>query len=221
MLTFKGPSVIDIAAEWLRASTHVLIGAGAGLSVAAGIDYTDSESFAELYPATRRRGFRACYELIGRHDLPPPVFWGYWGVHVQHVRFAPGVAAVYEALRQLTKNKDVFVVTSNVEAIFVRNGFEADGVWTPQGDFAHMHCTARRLPECARLVWSSEPVLERLLQHLDPTTHEVDAPGLLVARRAEAVSSSTFVRMRPSSRARTSTRASDVSSGYSRQWTVH
>lgn len=37
---------IDRIAEWLERSTRVLIGAGAGLSVAAGLDYTDEKSFA-------------------------------------------------------------------------------------------------------------------------------------------------------------------------------
>ena len=68
---------IERIAECLERSPRVLIGAGAGLSVAAGLDYTDEESFARHYPGLRRRGFRACYELIGRHDLPAPVFWGY------------------------------------------------------------------------------------------------------------------------------------------------
>lgn len=93
---------IERIAEWLEHSPRVLIGAGAGLSVAAGLDYTDEESFARHYPGLRRRGFRACYELIGRHDLPAPLFWGYWAVHVKLARFTPHVGPVYEALRRLT-----------------------------------------------------------------------------------------------------------------------
>ena len=169
------PTAIERAAEWLATSPRVLIGAGAGLSASAGIDYTDTHSFERLYRGMKRRGFRACYELIGRHDLPATAFWGYWALHVHHVRFAPRVAPVYQALRELTRGKDVFVVTSNVEAMFVRHEFNSDHVWTPQGDFAHMHCTARGRPSCAERVWRSEPIIQRLLQHLDPDTEEVDA----------------------------------------------
>ena len=63
-------TAIERAAEWLATSPRVLIGAGAGLSASAGIDYTDTHSFERLYRGMTRRGFRACYELIGRHDLP-------------------------------------------------------------------------------------------------------------------------------------------------------
>jgi NAD-dependent SIR2 family protein deacetylase len=170
----ESSATIERIAEWLERSPRVLIGAGAGLSVAAGLDYTDEESFARHYPGLRRRGFRACYELIGRHDLPAPLFWGYWAVHVKLARFTPHVASVYEALRRLTADKDVFVMTSNVEGLFKRHGFEADRIWTGQGDFAHMHCTEQRLPSCAGSVWPSEPIVESLLERLDPITQEVN-----------------------------------------------
>jgi len=58
--------------EWLTASTHILIGAGAGLSAAAGIDYTDQDNFAQVFPALVQRGFRARYELIGRRAITRP-----------------------------------------------------------------------------------------------------------------------------------------------------
>jgi NAD-dependent SIR2 family protein deacetylase len=172
-------AIVERVSGWLATAPRVLIGAGAGLSVAAGIDYTDTESFARLYPGMKRRGFRACYELIGRHNLPPAAFWGYWALHVHETRFSARTAPVYQALRALTADKDVFVLTSNVDAFFTRHGFDADRVWTPQGDFAHMHCTARRRSACADLVWASQPIVENLLKHLHPSTQEVsDASAL-------------------------------------------
>jgi NAD-dependent SIR2 family protein deacetylase len=186
-------TTIERIAEWLERSPRVLIGAGAGLSVAAGLDYTDEGSFARHYPGLRRRGFRACYELIGRHDLPASVFWGYWAVHVKLARFTPLVAPVYQALRRLTADRDVFVMTSNVEGLFTRHGFDADGVWTRQGDFAHMHCTARRLPSCVELVWPSEPIIQRVLEHLDPITQDV-APAAVP--RCPACGGSVFFNVR-------------------------
>jgi NAD-dependent SIR2 family protein deacetylase len=181
-------------ATWIADAPRVLIGAGAGLSVAAGIDYTDTASFARLYPGMTRRGFSACYELIGRHDLPPEAFWGYWAVHVHDARFAERSAPVYQALRALTAGKDVFVVTSNVDAFFTRHGFDATRVWTPQGDFAHLHCTARRRPACADMVWDSLPVIQEVLKHLDPSTQEVTDAA--VVPRCPACGGSVFFNVR-------------------------
>ena len=87
-----GPTLAERAetlARWLDESAKVLVGAGAGLSVAAGIDYTDEEDFARHFPALVRRGLRARYQLIGYDGLDEPAFWGYWASHVQQIRFTP------------------------------------------------------------------------------------------------------------------------------------
>lgn len=121
------------------------------------------------------------------------MFWGYWAVHVKLARFTPHVAPVYEALYRICADKDVFVMTSNVEGLFTRHGFEADRIWTRQGDFAHMHCTERRLPSCAELVWPSEPIVQRVLEHLDPITQEVDPAAV---PRCPACGGSVFFNVR-------------------------
>jgi len=59
----------------------VLIGAGAGLSVAAGIDYGDRASFARDFPDLVERGISAADQMIGR-ALPPSVYWSYCARHV-------------------------------------------------------------------------------------------------------------------------------------------
>ncbi|MEU8663552.1 NAD-dependent protein deacetylase of SIR2 family, partial [Actinoplanes philippinensis] len=105
--------------RWIAGADRILIGAGAGLSVAAGYDYGDETRFAELFPALHRRGLRARYQLIGRR-LPPPLMWGYWGRHVADIRFGPGGHDVYQRLRALVGDRDHFVMTSNVDGLFAR-----------------------------------------------------------------------------------------------------
>lgn len=93
-------------------------------------------------------------------------------------------------------------MTSNVEGLFTRHEFDADRVWTRQGDFAHMHCTARHLPSCGELVWRSEPIIERLLARMDPITQRWIPRPCQRVRRAQGQSSSTSARIRRSSRDR-------------------
>ena len=85
-------------------------------------------------------------------------------------------------------------MTSNVDAFFTRHGFDATRVWTPQGDFAHLHCTARRRPACADMVWDSLPVIQALLKHLDPSTQEVTDAA--VVPRCPACGGSVFFNVR-------------------------
>ncbi len=170
--TLLPPPPPVLARRWLSESDRVLIGAGAGLSAAAGIDYGDTVTFARLFPAMVKRGFRAQYQLIGYEGLSPEAKWGYWATHVNHVRFSQGTHGVYQRLLELVRGKDVFVVTSNVDALFERNGFAPERVYTPQGDYARMQC---RTP-CRRETWPTRPIVDRVLAALDPHTQEVTDP---------------------------------------------
>jgi hypothetical protein len=127
------------AAEWITAADRVLITAGAGLSAAAGFDYTDRERFAELFPALHRAGFRARYEMIGR-DLPPEYLWGFWAVHTEDIRFNPEPSPLYQRLRGIIDDRGYFVMTSNVDQLFSRNGFDSERIYTPQGDYGLYQC---------------------------------------------------------------------------------
>ena len=114
-------------ARWIREADRVVIGAGSGLSAAAGLDFGDEEDFAERFPALVRRGLKAAYQMIGYSDLSEAAFWGFWAVHVMQMRFADGRNAVYEGLLRVVREKDCFVLTTNVDALFVRNGFDPSG----------------------------------------------------------------------------------------------
>ena len=163
------------AARWIRDAERVVIGAGAGLSAAAGLDYGDQEDFAARFPALVKHGLKAAYEMIGYSDLSEAAFWGYWAAHVAQMRFADGRSAVYETLRCLVAGKDCFVLTSNVDAMFARNGFDPDRIWSIQGDYAFMQC----LRPCTTEVWPSAPAIRRALDAMDPETQEVADPDCI------------------------------------------
>jgi NAD-dependent SIR2 family protein deacetylase len=168
-----------VARAWIDQAEHALIGAGAGLSVAAGIDYTDPVSFAHLFPAFVRKGFTARYQMIGNTELTPEAHWGYWATHVRDVRFTDRISTVYQDLRGLVGDKEHFVVTSNVDGMFYRHGFDSVRCFTPQGDYAAMQCMTQASPECRDLVWESRPIVDRLLSHTNASTQEVMRADLL------------------------------------------
>jgi NAD-dependent SIR2 family protein deacetylase len=160
---------------WIDEADRVLIGAGAGLSADAGVDYTDEVGFARTFPALVKRGLKAPYQMIGYSGLPTELFWGYWLKHVDEVRFGDGRRQVYELLFNLVRDKDWFVLTSNVDALFARNGFDAGRVCSIQGDFAFLQCYT----PCSDALWPSAPVLARLLPEIDPATQALRDPGLV------------------------------------------
>ncbi|MFB6878307.1 NAD-dependent protein deacetylase of SIR2 family [Streptomyces sp. NPDC056323] len=157
----------------LAEADRVLITAGAGLSAAAGYDYGDEDRFRELFPALHGLGLRSRY-LVGV-PLPPELLWGYWAVHIGDIRFSPAPNPLYQRLRALVGEKDHWVMTSNVDGLFARNGFAPERIFTPQGDYGRYQCAA----PCTPAVWDSEPLVAQLLAAYDPGTGAVTDPGAL------------------------------------------
>lgn len=159
----------------IRDAKVALIGAGAGMSAAAGIDYTDSERFRQLFPVMYRRGFRNNYQLMGYQGLSEAITWGYHAMHVQNVAYDHQQATVYQQLFSLVKEKEYFVITSNVDTMFAKNGFDTERIFTPQGNYKLMQC----MQPCSDETYDTRPILDRLLAHLDPLTHEITDPAVI------------------------------------------
>jgi NAD-dependent SIR2 family protein deacetylase len=167
----------DTFAAWWRWADHLLVGAGAGLSAAAGIDYGDRDDFARRFPVLAARGFSARYQLIGFDRWSPAEHWAYWATHVDDVRFRERRHPAYGLLHDLAAPKDHFVLSSNVDGMFARHGFDEARLHTPQGDYALLQC---RTP-CRQATWSSRPAVERALAAIDPATFRVGDPAAIPA----------------------------------------
>ncbi len=155
----------QIAADYIRNADAILIGAGAGLTAAAGINYTDREKFAEVFPAWVKRGFSMQYQLMGYQGWTEAEMWGYYAVHLNYVYFSQVSSPLYKDLRRIVGNKDYFVMTSNVDELFHKNGFDADKLYTPQGSYGRIQCT---VPCTQNSVWDIRPFFEKMQTALDP-----------------------------------------------------
>lgn len=163
--------------KWLRDADAVLIGAGAGLSAAAGLDYTDTVLFKRLFPGLVKKGFRRFYDLFGYTAWSEAEKWGYLATQVNYVRFRPNTHPIYPRLYDLVKDKNYFVMTSNADGMFLRNNFDPDRLYTPQGTYDRMQC----LTPCWRETWESKPIIEKILPTIDPQTHTVTDPTVIPA----------------------------------------
>ena len=157
---------IQRLSAWLDVSESVLIGAGAGLSADAGVDYTDEASFAKKYPILYGLGYRNKLMMMGVTNLPQELLLGYYLSHAAEVRFGSVDMAIYKTLLSLVEKKDTFVLTTNVDALFVRHGFPVERTFTPQGDYAFYQC----LTPCSQDIYPLEPVLEEYLPLIDKQT---------------------------------------------------
>jgi len=174
-------SVLKKSKDLIDAADSVLIGAGAGMSVPAGINYYDTQLFAELFPGLVNKGYKMQYELIVHHAVnnergwTPAVKWGYLAIHVNYVYYKIREDTIYKQLYSLVSEKDYFVMTTNVDGLFVQNSFSKDRIYTPQGSFSRIQCLRR----CTEETWDAKPIIDKILPHIDPVTQEVNDPSCI------------------------------------------
>jgi NAD-dependent SIR2 family protein deacetylase len=166
---------IDAIARAIGKSERVLIGAGAGLSAAAGIDYTDTITFARVFPKWAERGYRMQYEFVGFEDWLEPAKWAYWATHLNHVFYQFPPSPLYQKLHAIIRERDFYVITSNADGLFIKSGFEADRVFQAQGNYERLRCTKSCTPE----TWDTKPFIDRILLHINYETLEVADPAAL------------------------------------------
>lgn len=161
--------------QLLHDADSVLIGAGAGLSAAAGLDYTDTVLFKQLFPGLVKKGFRCFYDLFGYTAWSEAEKWGYLAAQTDYVRFRPNHHPIYPRLHDLVKNKNYFVMTTNADGMFLRNNFDPERLYTPQGTYDRLQCLA----PCWRETWESKPIIDKILPTIDPLTHIVTDPAVI------------------------------------------
>ena len=131
---------IRSAARYLQEADYVLIGAGAGLSTAAGLTYS-GKRFQD--------NFKEFIEKYGMQDMYSAGFypfgteeerWAYWCRHSYVNRIEPPAMPLYEQLFAMVKDKDYFVLTTNVDHQFQKAGFQNERIFATQGDYGRIQC---------------------------------------------------------------------------------
>ena len=124
---------IDFLRQAIREADHIIIGAGSGLSTAAGIDYGGEEFRCEFAPWIERYGFTDLYTSSFYPFETQEEYWAYWAKHIWFSRYRTGATGLYKML--LRRFPEAFVVTTNVDGQFEMAGFPVERIFATQGDY--------------------------------------------------------------------------------------
>ena len=121
--------------EEIETVDAVVIGAGAGLSTAAGFTYS-GERFEKYFgDLGRKYGIRDIYSG-GFYPFPDAESrWAWWARHIYYNRYIPDPKPVYRDLLKLVEDRDYFVITTNVDHRFQAAGFDKARLFYTQGDY--------------------------------------------------------------------------------------
>ena len=115
---------------------YILIGAGAGLSAAAGLDYAGEDFRREFREWISRYGITDLYSSSFYPFKTEEELWAYWAKHIWFARYRPEALPLYRQLFGVVKEKNYFVITTNVDGQFEKAGFDQECIFATQGDYA-------------------------------------------------------------------------------------
>lgn len=144
----------------LQECDAVVIGAGAGLSAAAGFIY-DGERFEKYFSDFEKKcGFHDMYSG-GFYPFPTEEErWAYWSRNIWINRYMDAPKPVYQNLLKLVQNKDYFVITTNVDHQFQKAGFDKKRLFYTQGDYGLFQCT----DACRQETYDNENTVRKMLE---------------------------------------------------------
>ena len=138
----------------------VIIGAGAGMSTSAGFTYSGERFDRYFSDFGEKYGFKDMYSG-GFYPYPTPEeMWAYWSRYIFINRYMDAPKPVYEALLELVKDKDYFVITTNVDHCFQKAGFDKDRLFYTQGDYGLFQCSE----PCQQVTYDNEEMIRGMYE---------------------------------------------------------
>lgn len=127
--------------ERMETADAIFIGAGAGLSASAGLEYS-GERFDKYFS-----DFKAKYGITDMYSggfypfQTLEEYWAWWSRHILINRYDVPIGKPYQDLLRLVRNKNYFVLTTNVDHQFQLAGFDQKRLFYTQGDYGLWQCS--------------------------------------------------------------------------------
>ena len=138
----------------------VVIGAGAGLSTSAGFTYSGARFEKHFSEFGKKYGFKDMYSGGFYPYKTPEEMWAYWSKFIFVNRYMDAPKPVYEHLLSLVKDKDYFVVTTNVDHCFQKAGFDKERLFYTQGDYGLFQCSE----PCSDDTYENEEMIRNMVE---------------------------------------------------------
>ena len=172
----------------------VLVGAGSGLSTAAGYTYDGERFEREFHDFIERYHFRDMYSAGFYPFATEEEKWAYWSRHIYCNRYDLPQSPVHRALLSLVggrkigascacartsasmrvAGRDYFVLTTNVDHLFQLNGFDKGRLFYTQGDYGLWQCKT----PCHEKTYDNEETVRRMVAEQE----DMRIPSALVPR---------------------------------------
>ena len=144
----------------LQNADSILIGAGAGLSTSSGFTYNGPRFQKYFADFEKKYGFHDMYSGGFYPYKTLEENWAYWSRYIMINRYMNATIPVYEKLFELVKNKNYFVLTTNVDHCFQKAGFDKSRLFYTQGDYGLWQCSE----PCHKKTYDNQLFVEKMVR---------------------------------------------------------
>jgi NAD-dependent SIR2 family protein deacetylase len=132
---------IELLKEKIESADAIIVGAGAGLSTSAGFVYSGERFDKYFYDFGEKYGITDIYSGGFYPYKTLEEYWAWWSRQIWINRYMPAPNDVYDRLLELLKDKNYFVITTNVDHCFQKAGIDKAKLFYTQGDYGLVQCS--------------------------------------------------------------------------------
>ena len=146
--------------EKIQNAEAIVLGAGAGLSTAAGLSYSGERFQKYFFDFAKKYPIRDIYSGGFFPFESTEEFWAWWSRSIYFNRYIDAPSDVYGNLKKIVEGKDYFVLTTNVDHQFQRAGFAKERLFYTQGDYGLFQSSR---PTVAK-TYDNQEIVEKMLE---------------------------------------------------------
>ena len=128
------------AKQAIKQADYIIIGAGSGLSTAAGLLYSGEKFEKDFREFIEKYHFDNLYSASFYEFKTQEEKWAFFAKMIKLNRYNEKPLKLYQELYEIVKNKEYFVLSTNVDGQFYNRGFDKDKIFEVQGDYSYLQC---------------------------------------------------------------------------------
>ena len=162
------------AKQAIKQDDFIIIGAGSGLSTAARLEYSGKNFETNYKEFIEKYHFDNLYSASFYEFKTQEEKWAFFAKMIKLNRYNEKPLKLYEKLYEIVKNKEYFVLSTNVDGQFYNSGFDKEKVFEVQGDYEYLQCENA----CHNQLYENRELVEKWLQN----TKDCKIPSNLIMK---------------------------------------
>lgn len=145
----------------IKQADYIIIGAGSGLSTAAGLLYSGEKFEKDFKEFIGKYHFDNLYSASFYEFKTQEEKWAFFAKMIKLNRYNEKPLKLYQELYEIVKNKEYFVLSTNVDGQFYNSGFNKDKIFEVQGDYSYLQCENA----CHNKLYNNKELVEKWLRN--------------------------------------------------------